>query len=112
MKAIYVAGKLNDSNAINYLLNVSAMMETAEQVRLAGFAPFVPAVDLLMGIKFGYKNYEDYFDPSQAWLAKADGVFLTPGWSESPGTKREIALANSLGIPVFYDLDEMTAALL
>jgi len=111
LKRIYVAGKLNDM-AIDYLLNVHKMMKVAEKVRLAGFAPFVPALDLLMGIMFGYEDYENYFAGSQPWLAAADAVLLVPGWETSDGTQREVAHAEVLGIPVFEDLEEMKKALI
>lgn len=106
---VYVAGKLNDM-AVNYLYNVHKMMVTAEEARLAGFSVFVPAIDLTMGIKFGYNDYHDYFDNSQPWLAVSDAVLLTPGWETSAGTAKEIELAKSLGIPVFETLVEMKEA--
>lgn len=112
-KRIYIAGKLNDM-AIGYLYNVHKMMETAEKVRLAGFSVFVPAIDLLMGIKFGYKDYHDYFDNGQPWLAAADAIILVPGWESSEGTEEEIKLAISLNIPVyeFNELEKMRKELL
>lgn len=106
---VYIAGKLNDM-AVDYLHNVHKMMETAEQVRLAGFSVFVPAIDLLMGIKNGYKNYHDYFDNGQPWLMAADAVFLVPGWETSEGTAAEVITAGKLGIPVFTELSELEAA--
>jgi len=104
-KKIYIAGKLNDM-AVDYLHNVHKMMETAEKVRLAGFSVFVPAIDLLMGIKFGYKDYHDYFDNSQPWIAVADAICLVPGWTTSKGTVIEMNLAKSLDIPI-YELSEL-----
>jgi len=106
IKRVYVAGKLN-SNAIEYLNNVHKMLESAEEVRLLGFAPYIPALDLLMGIKFGYNTYEDYFDSSQAWLLASDAVFLTPGWETSKGTGLEVALAEEHGIPVFENIEDL-----
>ena len=106
LKRVYVAGKLND-DAVGYLYNVHKMMTAAEKVRLAGFAPFIPAIDMLMGLKFGYTEYTDYFDGSQAWLLASDAVFLTPGWETSAGTKREIELAKKHDIPVFESLKRM-----
>ena len=103
---IYIAGKLNDM-AVNYLYNVHQMMEIAEKVRNKGFSVFVPAIDLLMGIKFGYKDYHDYFDNSQPWLIISNGVFLVPGWKTSEGTKKEIETAKEHGVPVFDDIDEL-----
>ena len=36
-----------------------------------------------------------------------DAVYVCPNWETSPGTKREIELAESLGIPVAYSIDEL-----
>jgi hypothetical protein len=105
-KRIYVAGKLNDM-AVNYLQNVSRMMKTAEEVRKVGYSVFVPCIDLLMGIMFGDYDYPDYFNNSQPWIEVADGIFLVPGWETSEGTKKEIELAKSRGIPCFENIDVM-----
>lgn len=106
MKRIYIAGKLNDM-AVDYLLNVHKMMATAEEVRKAGYSIYVPAIDLIMGIAFGYTKYEDYFNNSQPWLEASDAIFLTPGWETSKGTEKEIQLAWKNDIPVFDDLLNM-----
>ena len=106
MRRIYIAGKLNDL-AVDYLLNVHKMMVTAEEVRKAGYSIYVPAIDLLMGIAFGYTKYEDYFNNSQPWLEASDAVFLTPGWETSKGTEKEIKTALEKKIPVFDNLTEM-----
>lgn len=103
---VYVAGPLNDT-AVNYLHNVHRMMNMAEQARIAGFSVFVPALDMLMGLKFGYVNYHDYFDNSQPWLAVADAMLLVEGWQHSEGTKKEMARAISLDIPVFESIYDM-----
>jgi hypothetical protein len=107
---VYIAGKLN-AMAVDYLKNVSNMLETAEEVRREtdGYGVFVPAIDLLLGIKFGYSKYEDYFDNGQFWLKASDAVFLVPGWETSEGTKREIETAKQLNIPVFENILEMVA---
>ncbi len=106
MKKVYVAGKLNDM-AVDYLYNVHKMMTTAEEVRKAGYSVFVPCIDLLMGIKFGYQDYHDYFNNSQPWIEVADAIFLVPGWETSSGTKKEIKLGWNKEIPIFNDLEEM-----
>jgi nucleoside 2-deoxyribosyltransferase len=107
VKAIYIAGKLSDPNTIEYIKNVSNMMDQAQAVKELGFSVFVPAIDILMGIKFGYDLYSDYFDNSLPWLAKADAVILVPGWETSKGTKRELAIAEELGIPVFENIIDL-----
>jgi hypothetical protein len=93
--------------AVDYLKNVSNMMTEAEHLRRLGFSIYVPAIDLLMGIKFGYTGYNDYFDNSQPWLKAADAVYLCAGWENSKGTKAEMETAMSHGIPVFDNPDEL-----
>lgn len=104
---IYVAGKLND-DACGYIKNLHTMIQTAEKVRKAGFAVFVPGIDFLHSLVFGNWEYDDYFDNSQPWLLASDGVFLCDNWKDSKGTAREIELAKKHDIPVFYcDLQEL-----
>jgi hypothetical protein len=106
MKRVYIAGKLN-AMAVDYLYNVHKMMTVAQEVKSAGYAVLIPAIDLLMGIMFGYTKYEEYFDNNAPWLAVSEAVLLVPGWETSEGTKREIAIAKENGVPVFESIEEM-----
>lgn len=106
-KKIYIAGKLN-ADAVGYLYNVHKMMNTAQLAKECGYSIFVPALDLLMGIMFGYTKYEDYFDNNSNWLRASDAVLLVEGWETSKGTKKEIEIALENNIPVFDYLPEMT----
>lgn len=103
---IYVAGPLT-AVGVEYIKNHSDMMLEAEHLRRLGFSVYVPAVEILMGLKFGYTDYSDYFDNSQPWLKAADAVYLCAGWENSKGTKKEIELALANNIPVFDDPDEL-----
>jgi len=99
----YIAGALN-SDAVGYIKNLHNMIVRSEEVRRLGVAVFVPGIDAMVGITMGDLEYNDYFDNSQPWLEASDFVTLTPGWENSTGTKKEIALAQSLNIPVFEDI--------
>jgi len=110
LKKVYIAGKLNDM-AVGYIKNCHKMIKTARLVRNEGFSVYVPCVDLLEGLVDGNFDYDDYFENSQPWLLSSDAVFLTPGWGESEGTKREIALATEHNIPVFENLNVLIATL-
>jgi len=103
---VYIAGKLNDM-AVGYLYNVHKMMKTAEDVKRAGYSVFVPAIDLLMGIKFGYTHYEDYFNNNMPWLAASDAVVLTPGFETSKGTFEELKNAVNFDIPIYKDVHDL-----
>ena len=102
----YIAGKLND-DAVGYINNMHRMIKTAREVRSEGFAVYVPCNDFMEGLVDGNFGYKEYFDNSQPWLESSDAVFLVPGWETSKGTKREIDLAKSKGIPVFSKLEEL-----
>jgi hypothetical protein len=106
MKKIYVAGKLN-ADAVGYIKNCHKMIKTAREVRSAGYAVYVPCLDFLEGLVDGNFEYDDYFDNSQPWIEASDGIFLTPGWETSEGTKREIERAKNNNLPVFDNIREM-----
>jgi len=106
-KKVYVAGKLSHDDPCGYIQNCHKMIKTAKLLRDNKYCVYVPCNDFLEGLVDGNFNYKDYFDNSQPWLMVADAVFLTPGWEESPGTKKEMELADSLNIPIFSDLKAM-----
>ena len=97
---VYVAGRLNDL-APDYIKNLHRMIKVDRELRRLGFSPYCPGLDFLTGLVSGDMGYEDYFEPSQAWLEVSNAVFLTPGYEGSPGTKREVKRAIELKIPVF-----------
>jgi hypothetical protein len=103
MRRVYIAGKLN-AMAVDYIRHCHEMMQWAETVRKLGYSVYVPCVDFLMGVQFGYYTYDDYFNNSQPWLDVSDAVFVCPGWESSSGTKREIARAQKKNIPVVYSI--------
>ena len=102
MKRIYIAGRLNDM-AVDYIKNVHEMVKDAEEVRKAGFAIFVPGIDLLCGLVHGDWNYKDYFDNSQPWLDASHAVYVrSKDWEKSSGTSKEVLRAKNQNIPVFF----------
>jgi predicted Rossmann-fold nucleotide-binding protein len=50
---------------------------------------------------------EDFYEYSIAWLEKADAVLVVPGWEDSVGTKKELARAKELSIPIYYSMAEL-----
>ena len=105
---IYVAGPLN-ALAVEYIINCREMMVWAEQIRHKGYSVYVPCLDLLMGLKFTWMDYYDYFENSQPWLDAADAVFLCPGWKGSAGTLREIERARYQRIPIYESVSKLFA---
>ena len=107
---VYVAGAYSADNVMGVLNNMRRGMELATKVLLAGFAPFCPWYDYhyIILLREGENlTVQDMYTYSINWLSVSDAVLLVPGWEKSVGTKMEIEVAVSLGIPVFEDLHDM-----
>ena len=58
---VYIAGALN-ADAIGYIKNLRRMLKHAILVRKAGFAVFVPGLDILMLLMSDTINYNFVFE--------------------------------------------------
>jgi len=97
---VYVTGKLRGFTAEEYLRNISRMIKTGERLRKRGISPYLPCLDLLLGIVSGQMHYRDYINLNLPWLRVSDAVLVI---ERSPGTDEEIAMAIRLNIPVYHD---------
>jgi len=112
---VFIAGALSskenpDRNpsqiVVEYLHNVHEMCRVAGRVRKLGHTPFVPALDLLLGVICGDWGEWDYRGISDEFLDICDAV-LVISWSW--GVKREVELAKKLCIPIYYTIEELEA---
>jgi len=107
MLCAYVAGKMTDSNPVEFLRNLNALQEWTAKVRDFGMAPFPVADDFADIMRTKETTIPQIKEASMEWLRRADVVFATPGYESSPGTVEEIRVARELGIPVVFDLVEL-----
>ena len=116
---IYIAGPLatgvpdsdligNERGAVlQYLRNCHRMIEAGAALIKKGYAPFIPALDLLTGILDGTMRFEDYFGVSEAWLRVSQSfVMIAP----SEGALKEKEIAEQLGLTIYHSLDEVPRA--
>jgi hypothetical protein len=98
---VYVAGALSDG-AVGYIQNVSRMLREARKIHRVGASPYVPCLDVLLGIQAGDWTYEDYFLMSQPWLEASDSVYAySLSIGKKKGVQKEIVIAKKKGIPVY-----------
>jgi nucleoside 2-deoxyribosyltransferase len=107
MKKIYIAGPLRAKDWIESIKNTSRLMQESENVRLNGFAVYCPATDILLGLKFGDYDINDYFENSIEFLKVCDAVFITGDWVTSVGCQKELEIAYERGIPVFDKIEDL-----
>lgn len=118
IQRVYVAGLLTprgiwDKNpAIDYLINVRHLIRAGIELLLAGYTPFIPALDfavfLLLREDKGERIDEVMIKKySMDWLEVCDAVMLTDGWEHSTGTTAEIFNAIKHEQPVFESIDAL-----
>lgn len=111
MRKVYVAGPISANDPITLFNNEKNGIDTAAWLILQGFAVFCPHLDFqyLLGV-YGKDITKDMLqDNSMAWVECCDCMLVLPGWENSPGTKREMARAITLGIPIYTNVKELAA---
>jgi hypothetical protein len=98
---VYVAGPYTKGDVA---VNVRNAFAAANKLADLGYAPFVPYATHLWHMIFP-RPYEFWCDLDNQFLPDCAAVLRLPG--ESTGSDKEVDLAQSLDIPVFYSVDEL-----
>lgn len=94
---VYVAGPITSSGSLHENLHNGIVV--GEELRAAGFHPFIPHLYDFVKIVANYDvHWEDMLQMDENWISACDILVALPG--ESKGKEREIRLANKLAIPV------------
>lgn len=118
-KRVYIAGPISQGILEHNLWRADYAFR---QLMLAGFAPLCPHWSVYHGsarqfhdivlaqarVLPEYTTHEDWLGVDLPWVAVSDAVLRLEG--ESVGADREVALAESLGIPVFTSIEELKEA--
>lgn len=89
---------------VDYIQNVHKMCAVATALRKRGHAPFVPALDILLGLIDGNWDEENYRGLTTAFIPVCDAAVVI---SDSWGTQKDIQTAKEHGIPVYYSVEEV-----
>jgi len=110
LKRVYVAGPMSNKNCIGYLGNVRRGVRASTELLLAGYAPFSPFLDyqFFLSLKEDEEiTLEEIQAYSIAWLEASDAVLVLPNSENSIGVGHEVKRAHELGIPVYYNFEEL-----
>lgn len=102
MKRIYIASPYGPNG--DTAVNVRRSLEAADKLASAGMAPFAPLLSHFWHFLFPHPS-EFWMVMDMEWVKVCDTVLRLPGVSD--GADEEVALAHSLGIPVFYNTEEV-----
>lgn len=110
MLKVYVAGAYSANNIMDVFSNMRRGQHVAYKVIKAGMAPFVPWFDYQFSL-IGPMEIKEYYEYSIAFEKCCDCVLvIRENLEGSNGTAREIEIAKSMGLPIFYiDAEELLA---
>jgi hypothetical protein len=107
---IFISGPLTATNSIDFLKNVRSMTIYGGEIRNLGAATYIPCTDVMVSLSYDVFNRLDYLQHDLEWLRVCDAIAVVPysQWEESKGVQGEITLAKKLGLPVFYEIEEVS----
>ena len=100
-KRVYVAGPYSKGVRAE---NTGHAIEVGDIISYHGMIPFIPHLSHFWDLQCPHP-YEFWIDQDNEWLKVCDAVYRFSG--DSVGADREVKLAESLSIPVFYSLTEL-----
>ena len=110
MKVVYVAGPFRGRTAWDVAQNIRAAEVLGLQVAEAGAVPLIPHANTA---NFNGTLTDNFWIRATAeLLRRCDAMICTANWRESTGARGEVELAQTRGIPVFFDLAGLHAWLL
>lgn len=101
MKRVFISGPYTLGDVEQ---NVKKAMDLANDLIESGYAPFCSHLTHFLNNN-NFQPYEKWLEIDNTFLEVCHAVIRIPG--ESKGADKEVSLAEKLGIPVFYDLEEL-----
>lgn len=98
---VYVAGPLSKGDRMG---NVRAAIDAGQELIELGYAPLVPHLSHYMD-ETDALGHDTWLAVDLPWVDVCDALLRLPG--ESVGADMEVARAESIGIPVYYGIEEL-----
>lgn len=109
---IYVAGPYTGKSRGQVASNVAAARHLGQLCARKGWMPLMPTVNTAH-FEDDYPDvgdYEFWMAGTEALLRRCDAVIFVDGWQFSVGCHSELAVANQLGIPVYFSSVDLPLA--
>ena len=94
----YLAGAYRAPTPEGISANIALARTAAQELWRCGYAVLSPHCNT--ALFDGVVSDEQFLEGDIAWLRCADVMVLMPGWEKSEGTRQEIVVAQTCGIPV------------
>ena len=104
---IYISGQYSADSQDGISANIQHAKEWAGKVWQSGFTALCPHLNTQHFESLCSLDYEDYIEGDKRLIDGCDALLMIPGWMESDGANEEKRYAESRGIKIFYDLDNL-----
>ncbi len=102
---IFCACKYTEPSTYQIQRNIHNATFYVQEVALLGGVPLCPA---MIGANLeGVQSYLWWGDAYINLLRRCDAVFMVPGYERSNGAMKELTEALAIGMPVFYELEDL-----
>jgi len=98
---IYIASQYSIGD---HALNTRSSLLVADELLKLGFVPFAPLLSHFWHF-LSPKNWDTWLEYDIQWMLVCDCVLRVPGASK--GADREVDIALTEGIPVFYNIKDL-----
>ena len=102
MKVVYIAGPYRAATAWQIEQNIRRAEAVALAVARLGAMPLCPHA--LTRFYHGELTDRFWLDGTAELLRRCDAIMLVRGWANSEGSRTELFIARSMGIPELYEL--------
>lgn len=101
---VYVAGPISQGDSVG---NCQRAIKIGFELMDQGYAPYVPHYSYFVDAASisGTGRYKQWISLDLSWISVCHGLLRLSGTSK--GADREVAWAKQIGVPVFYDLQDL-----
>jgi hypothetical protein len=107
IKLVYVAGPFSAPDRAGVEKNIEAAASLGLLVAELGACPWIPHANTALPEFEHVQSYQFWIDATKLQLLKCDAIVMRKGWESSSGSRGEHALAQTAGIPIFYEIEEL-----
>lgn len=104
---VYVAGPYSATTVKGRSKNIKAAWKVGCQVATLGVYPVVPHMNTAHMDKL--QDWQWWIDATLELMLRCNAVLMIEGWEASKGARGEEAMAKKVGIPVFYNISDLTS---
>ena len=104
---VYVSGKYSDSDEEKVIDNIKIAGGYASALWDMGYTVICPHTNSALFEQRGTCDWKGFMGGYLELVKRCDVLFAIPNWKDSPGARKEVAMAVKLNKHIFFNLEDM-----